>query len=124
MKGITKYPVDMQRGLVTNSWYEEYPTGRVIIRYGRSPQAFYVILGGSGECKHGGVPLDHSSNGPPIGKYENVQNPLFFKSPAQVNPETWSFETYEVFSILLFIWPSGLIISYSENIMDEEQVKG
>ncbi|XP_030828822.1 uncharacterized protein LOC100892652 isoform X1 [Strongylocentrotus purpuratus] len=47
MKGITKYPVDMQRGLVTNSWYEEYPTGRVIIRYGRSPQAFYVILGGS-----------------------------------------------------------------------------
>ncbi|XP_041460732.1 uncharacterized protein LOC121411908 isoform X1 [Lytechinus variegatus] len=47
MKGITQYPVDMQRGLVSNSWYEEYPTGRVIIRYGRSPQAFYVILGGS-----------------------------------------------------------------------------
>ncbi|XP_071496196.1 uncharacterized protein [Diadema antillarum] len=47
MKNVTQYPIDKQRGLVSSCWYEEYPTGRVIIRYGRRPQAFYVILGGS-----------------------------------------------------------------------------
>ena len=48
MEFITKYPVHMQRGLIQTGAYESYETGRVIIRYGRRPYAFYLVLAGSG----------------------------------------------------------------------------
>ncbi|XP_033647385.1 uncharacterized protein LOC117306916 [Asterias rubens] len=47
MEFITKYPVHMQRGLIQTGAYESYETGRVIIRYGRRPYAFYLVLAGS-----------------------------------------------------------------------------
>ena len=48
MDFITKYPVHMQRGLIQTGSFESYETGRVIIRHGRRPYAFYLVLGGSG----------------------------------------------------------------------------
>ncbi|XP_071816737.1 uncharacterized protein [Apostichopus japonicus] len=47
LKSITKYPIEMQRELLRNAWYEDYPSGRIILRYGRRPLAFYIIIGGS-----------------------------------------------------------------------------
>ena len=49
MEFITKYPVHMQRSLIRYGAYESYETGRVIIRHGRRPYAFYLVLGGSGK---------------------------------------------------------------------------
>ncbi|XP_022098922.1 uncharacterized protein LOC110983729 [Acanthaster planci] len=47
MEFITKYPVHMQRSLIRAGAFESYETGRVIIRHGRRPYAFYLVLGGS-----------------------------------------------------------------------------
>ena len=46
---VKRYPVSMQRSMIQAAWYEEFTQGRVITRYGKRPQAFYLILGGSGK---------------------------------------------------------------------------
>ncbi|XP_072027224.1 uncharacterized protein [Amphiura filiformis] len=47
LKFVKRYPVAMQRSMIQAGWYEEYTPGRVITRYGKTPAAFYLILGGS-----------------------------------------------------------------------------
>lgn len=44
---VKRYPVSMQRSMIQAAWYEEFTQGRVITRFGKRPQAFYLILGGS-----------------------------------------------------------------------------
>ncbi|XP_071961593.1 uncharacterized protein [Antedon mediterranea] len=47
LKHLGRFPIEMQKDLIRNAWFESYEQHRVLIRYGRRPWTFYVILSGS-----------------------------------------------------------------------------